>query len=201
VHCQRSYSNSVRHANAVYRPEPTSLSLRPGEQALTSRKPAPMSEPRSNTPKREAGAEHLARRSAVLKRIHDRGLQPSLLVVENKSTDAQFIETPLRRLFGQDAVITVVPSVTAMIAALEAQRYSVIVLDDNMEAGKTAETTLPLIQASAASSLVILVSAMLTRGRIAELHRLGAHAVLAKDDIDSVALGSAILRLLERDQV
>jgi CheY-like chemotaxis protein len=158
-----------------------------------------MSRPGSKLPPREPGAEHLDRRSAMQKRIHNLGLKPSLLVVEDRTEDAQFIETPLRRLFGKDVRVTVAPTVAAMIKALSEHAYSVIVLDDHMDGDKKAEHVLPLIQKSPNKCPVILVSALLTRNRIAELHRLGAHEILAKDDVGSVALGEAILRLLAKE--
>jgi DNA-binding NtrC family response regulator len=121
----------------------------------------------------------------------------SNLVVENKPEDAQFIETRLRGLFGNATVITVAATVAAMVQALRGQTYSVVILDDKMDADKKAEDTLPLLAASGHTGPVILMSGLLTRARVAELHRLGATEIIAKDDIVSVALGAVILKVLD----
>ncbi len=139
------------------------------------------------------GGAHLARRSALLKRIHALSFHIDLLVVEDKAQDANFITKPLSSLFGQKATVTVAPTVDALKSALAANSYAVIVLDDNMDAGQNAETTLPLIKAGGHTGPILLVSGLFTQARRATLKRLGADAVLSKDELDSVELGERVL--------
>jgi CheY-like chemotaxis protein len=142
------------------------------------------------------GALHLQRQSTLRKRIQDDGINPALLVVEDERLDAHFIETPLRRLFGAKVRVDIAPTVQAMAAALKQRRYDVIVLDDRMDGGVQSETTLPQIRARAAKAPIIVVSRLLTRARKAELQRLGFQSIHAKEDLDSVVLGEAILNAL-----
>jgi DNA-binding NtrC family response regulator len=148
------------------------------------------------TSRERTGAAHLLRLSALRKRIQDDGINPSLLVVEDERMDAHFIETPLRRLFGHEMRIDIAPTVKAMTDALKQRRYDVVLLDDRMDGGVTTETTLPQIRARLAKVPVIVVSRLLTRVRVAELARLGCHAVHGKEDLDSTILGEAILNAL-----
>lgn len=143
-----------------------------------------------------AGGAHLERRSALLKKIHALGLKIKLLIVEDKQQDANFITKPLARLFGSLADIVVAASVVSLKAALEREAFSLIILDDRMDAGATANQTLPMIRDAGHKGPILVVSAILTQARRAELKRLGAEIVLTKDELDSVELGDRILTAL-----
>lgn len=151
---------------------------------------------RSRGDKSVSGGAHLERRSGLVKRIRELGLELRLLIVEDKSQDAHFISKPLSRLFGELATIVVAPTVSAMKAALTTGAVSAIVLDDNMDAGATAMDTLPMIRAAGYTGPVLLVSGLLTNTRRAELKRLGFAVILAKDELDSVELGERLLQAL-----
>jgi DNA-binding response OmpR family regulator len=142
------------------------------------------------------GGAHLERRSGLLKRIHALQLQIKLLIVEDKAQDAHFITKPLGRLFGTLAEIVVATTVDDLKAALARQSFSLIILDDRLDAGATADQTLPLIRNAGHTRPVLIVSAILTQARRAELKRLGAEIVLTKDELDSVELGDRILKAL-----
>ncbi len=142
------------------------------------------------------GGAHLERRSALLKKIHALNLKIKLLIVEDKAQDANFITKPLGRLFGDLADIVLAISVEDLKAALEREAFSLIILDDRLDAGTTANQTLPLIRDAGHTGPVLVVSAILTQARRAELKRLGAEIVLTKDELDSVELGDRILKAL-----
>lgn len=142
------------------------------------------------------GGAHLARRSALLKRIQALGIRIDLLIVEDKAQDAHFIAKPLERLFGDVARLTIATTVDGMKATLKKIRFAAIVLDDRLDKGATADATLPLIRELGHSGPVIVVSAVLTQARRAQLKRLGAEGMLTKDDVDSVALGEILLTAL-----
>jgi DNA-binding response OmpR family regulator len=142
------------------------------------------------------GGAHLARRSALLKRIHGLGLHIDLLIVEDRSQDAHFITKPLGRLFGEHAKLSIAPTVDDLKIALGRGTYTAIILDDRMDAGATADLTFPLIRAAGHEGPILVVSGILTNARRAELKRLGAEIVLTKDELDSVELGDRILRAL-----
>jgi DNA-binding response OmpR family regulator len=142
------------------------------------------------------GGAHLARRSALLKRIQAMSLRLDLLIVEDKTQDANFITKPLGQLFGNQAGITIARTVAELKSALATATFSAIILDDNLDAGATAEVTLPLIKDAGHAGPVLLVSGLLTHSRRAELKRLGAVIVLTKDELDSVELGDRILKAL-----
>lgn len=145
---------------------------------------------------RVTGGGHLARRSLLVKRIHELGLNLRLLIGEDKSQDAHFITKPLSRLFGVHAEIVWAATVSELKSALRNGTFSIIILDDRMDAGVTADQTLPMIRSAGHAGPVLVVSAMLTNARRAELKRLGVDAVLAKDELDSVELGYRVLQLL-----
>ena len=122
-----------------------------------------------------------------------------MLIVEDKAQDAHFIAKPLERLFGDIARLTIATTVDGMKATLKKSRFSAIVLDDRLDKGATADATLPLIREAGHSGPVIVVSAVLTHARRAQLKRLGAEGILTKDEVDSVALGELLLTALGHD--
>jgi DNA-binding NtrC family response regulator len=142
------------------------------------------------------GALHLARQSALRKKIQEDSINPSMLIVEDESMDAHFIETPLRRLFGDKAKIKLATTVTELAEALKTGTFDVVLLDDRLDLGATVETTLPMIRATSATLPVIVVSHLITRGRKIELQRLGVPVILMKDEIDSYVIGEAVLKAL-----
>lgn len=152
---------------------------------------------RSRPARSGTGGDHLARRSAVLKRLQASGLAPSILIVEDRPTEATFIASPLRRLLGPTAKIEVAADIDQLTTALARDRYDLVFLDDRLADGQTAEATLPLIAARGARALIVVVSKFFTRTREVELGRLGADATIPKDDLDSVVLAEFILRLPE----
>jgi CheY-like chemotaxis protein len=141
-------------------------------------------------------AEHLALSSFLRKRVQSECLSPAVLVVDNSSIDACLILVPLRRLLGVDATIVIVESIAAMKGALEQRTFDVIVLDDHMDGGARAETTLPLIRAHQSTVPVILVAHLLTRLRKSQLNQMGCVGVFEKEDLNSVVLGGALLTAL-----
>jgi CheY-like chemotaxis protein len=155
-----------------------------------------MTSSRSRDAQTVTGGAHLARRSTLLKRIQALHTRVDLLIVEDKVQDAHFIAKPLERLFGEHARLTIAATVEEMKSALKKGKFSAIVLDDRLDKGATADATLPLIRATGHRGPVIVVSAILTQSRRAELKRLGAEGILTKDEVDSVALGENLLAAL-----
>jgi CheY-like chemotaxis protein len=141
----------------------------------------------------ERAAEHLALSSLMRKSVQGQSVSPAILVVDDSSMDATFIQVPLRRLLGTDATIMIVDSISAMERALELRNFSVIVLDDHMDGDARAETTLPIIRAKRPTVPVILVSHLLTRLRRSQLADFGLAGVFEKEDLNSLVLGRAIL--------
>lgn len=152
---------------------------------------------RSQPPRTGTGGDHLARRSAVLKRLQASGLTPGILIVEDRPSEAALIASPLRRLLGPSARIEVVSRLDEMTAALARQRFDLVFLDDRLADGLTAEATLPVITARKTQELIIVVSKFFNHARQMALGRLGAHATIPKDDLDSLVLAECILKLLE----
>ena len=155
-----------------------------------------MTSSRSRDAQTVTGGAHLARRSALLKRIQALRGRIDLLIVEDKAQDAHFIAKPLERLFGEHASLSIAATVDELKTSLKKAKFSAIVLDDRLDKGATADATLPLIRAAGHTGPVIIVSAVLTRARRAELKRLGVEGILTKDEVDSVALGEGLLAAL-----
>jgi DNA-binding response OmpR family regulator len=143
-----------------------------------------------------SGGAHLERRSALVKRIQALDVFIRLLIVEDKAQDAHFITKPLGQLFGGRAELQLASSVDALREALSSSTFALIILDDRLDAGTTANQTLPMIRAAGHNGPVLLVSGILTQARRAELKRLGAEITLTKDELDSVELGERILNAL-----
>ena len=155
-----------------------------------------MTSSRSRDDQPVTGGAHLARRSALVKRIHALPSHIDLLIVEDKAQDAHFISKPLESLFGKQARLSIAVSVAELKAVLAKSKFSAIILDDRLDKGATADATVPLIRAAGHAGPIIVVSALLTRARTAELKRLGVEGMLTKDEVGSVALGERLLAAL-----
>jgi DNA-binding response OmpR family regulator len=142
------------------------------------------------------GGAHLMRRSALLKRIQALAAKPRVLVVEDREQDARFLETALRRLFGADMPIVVARTAKDMKAA-SAKRFDVVILDDRLDAGITAETSIPMLRKAGHSGPIIVISALMTNTRQAQLRRLGVTDTVTKDDVDGTRLAELVVAALD----
>lgn len=142
------------------------------------------------------GGGHLERRSALLKRVQALPRKPRILVVEDREQDVRFIETSLRRWFGPDLAVSVARTLKAM-ADTSRQSFDVVLLDDRLDGSHRSEASVPILRASGHAGPIIVISALLTNARQAELRRLGVTEMILKDDADGARLAELVIDALD----
>lgn len=142
------------------------------------------------------GSAHLERRSALKKRIASLRLAPRLLLVEDTAKDARILETTLRLHFGDTIALRTCRTVKDLKTAI-AEPTDIVILDDVMDGGTTAEQTIPTLRQAGYTGTIIVVSQLMTSTRQAVLRRLGIVHALLKDEADATRLTELIVDALD----
>jgi DNA-binding NarL/FixJ family response regulator len=70
-----------------------------------------------------------------------------------------------------------------------------VFLDDSLKPSDLANDTIPFLRRAEYKGPIVVISAQLTKKRRLELLSLGAQEVIHKDDLDSVRIGEALLKV------
>lgn len=144
------------------------------------------------------GRDFLEHRSRLIKSIRALGPIGRVLIVEDRTSDADMISGALHRIFGYDLPIAFARSEPELVEALRLQQPDLIFLDDRLDRRTNAETTVPMIRRAGYAGPIVIVAAIMTRERSLELARLSVGDIVHKDDMTSTRLGEAILRVLAK---
>lgn len=141
------------------------------------------------------GGDFLARKSDVTKlrkaipALHD------VLVVDDEAPDADRIKATLRIMFGYDIDVRHAATLGSAVDAVLTKRPELIFLDDILKPSDRATDTIPFLRRAGYDAPIIVISGQVTKKRRLELIDAGATDVIHKDDLDSVRLGEALLRV------
>ena len=119
------------------------------------------------------------------------------MIIDDDARDADVLASSLRLLFGHQVTITQVRALRAIAKAIADTKPDVVFLDDRLAHGTSAEQSLQMLQAAGHRLPVVLISGLLTRGRLIELSRLGVADIIHKDDSNAVRLAEAVVKVLE----
>lgn len=141
------------------------------------------------------GGRHLAKRSA-LARVHAKlGLNHDILVIDDAQVDADRLIATLRVVFGYEAQMAHASSLADAIDHLISRKPDLIFLDDILKPSTDAIQAIPLLREAGFAGPIIVISGQVTHARATSLTAAGASDVIHKDDVDSVRLAEALLRL------
>jgi len=141
------------------------------------------------------GTDHMRARSELAKRIRGLVRLDDFLIVDDEAADAKWLISSLKLVCGHDVEIRHVRTAGTMIDALRARLPKLMFLDDRLSPVDNATSTLPLVRKTGYEGPVVIVSGALTKARRADLLRLGAAAILHKDEIESTRVAELLLQI------
>lgn len=142
-----------------------------------------------------SGGDFLARKSDVTRL---RAALPPLndvLIIEDEALDSDRLTATLRLIYGYELSVRVARTIATSVDAVMASKPQLVFLDDVLKPADSASQTLPYLRRAGFEGPVVVVSGQVTRQRRQQLLDAGAQDVIHKDDVDSVRLGEALLRL------
>lgn len=145
------------------------------------------------------GIGHMKSRSQLAKRLKDMPPLNHFLIIDDEIMDAKWLLSALKLVCGHDIRVRHVRTLGTALDALKAEPPQLIFLDDRVSPVDTANTTLPFIRRAGYEGPVVIISGALTRQRKADLLKLGAAAILHKDDIESARVAELLIEIFTPD--
>jgi DNA-binding NarL/FixJ family response regulator len=146
-----------------------------------------------------SGGDFLAKKSDVTLLGKTLPKIEHVLIVEDENSDADRLRATLRVILGYDIVVRRASTLGGALDAVIAKQPELVFLDDLLKPSDTASHTIPFLRRAKYEGPIIVVSGQVTRARKAELIGIGATDVIHKDDVDSVRLTEALLRVFKPD--
>jgi CheY-like chemotaxis protein len=141
------------------------------------------------------GGDFLAKKSDVTKLRKALPALSDVLVVDDEHVDAARIKATLRVMFGYEIEVRHAPTLGSAVDCVLARRPQLIFLDDILKPSDRATDTIPFLRRAEYAGPIIVISGLVTKKRRLELTAVGATEVIHKDELDSVRLGEALLRV------
>lgn len=145
----------------------------------------------------ETGGDFLAKKSDVTKLRKALPALTDVLVVDDEAADADRLKATLRVMFGYDVDVRRAATLGSAVDAVLAKRPQIIFLDDILKPSDRATDTIPFLRRADYTGPIVVISGQVTKKRRQELIAAGANDVIHKDDLDSVRLGEALLRVFD----
>ncbi len=143
----------------------------------------------------QSGGDFLAKKSDVTKLRQALPATSDVLVVDDEAADADRIQATLRVMFGYDITVRHAPTLGTAVDSVLARKPQIIFLDDILKPSDRATDTMPFLRRAGYEGPIVVISGQVTKRRRLELLAGGANEVIHKDDLDSVRLGEALLRV------
>jgi len=118
-----------------------------------------------------------------------------VLVVDDEAPDADRLRATLRVMFGYDVEVRHAATLGTAVDCVLKSQPQLIFLDDILKPSDRATDTIPFLRRAGYEGPIIVISGQVTKKRHVELLAAGATDVIHKDDLDSVRLGEALLRV------
>ena len=142
-----------------------------------------------------SGGEFLAKKSDITKLRKELPALTDVLIVEDETIDAERLKATLRVMFGYDLEVRRAATLASALDCVLAKKPDLIFLDDVLKPSDNASQTIPYLRRAEYAGPIVVVSGQVTRNRRAVLLDSGATDVIHKDDVDSVRLAEALLRV------
>ena len=141
------------------------------------------------------GGDFLARKSDVTKLRKALPALSDVLVIDDERADADRIKATLRVMFGYEIEVRHAATLGSAVDCVLARTPQIVFLDDILKPSDRATDTIPFLRRAGYSGPIIVISGLVTKKRHVELSVAGAADVIHKDELDSVRLGEALLRV------
>lgn len=142
-----------------------------------------------------SGGDFLAKKSTVTKLRKSLPELKDVLVVEDETFDADRLKATLRVMFGYDLKVQRAATLGSAVDHVLKSKPELIFLDDILKPADNAIDTIPFLRRAGYEGPIVVVSGQVTRKRREQLVNAGASDVIHKDDVDSVRLAEALLRV------
>jgi DNA-binding NarL/FixJ family response regulator len=144
-----------------------------------------------------AGGDFLTKKSNVTKLRQALPPLSDVLIVEDETIDADRLKATLRVMFGYDLEVRRAATLGNAVDSVIARKPDLVFLDDVLKPSDNASSTIPYLRGAKYEGPIVVVSGQVTRKRREDLLAAGATDVIHKDDVDSVRLGEALLRVFK----
>ena len=142
-----------------------------------------------------SGGDFLAKKSDITRLRLELPALSDILVVDDETFDADRLQATLRVMFGYDVKVRRAATVGSAVDCVLKQNPELIFLDEHLKPSDTATDTIPFLRRAGFSGPIVVISGQVTRKRRQQLMDIGAAEVIHKDDVDSVRLAEAMLRV------
>jgi DNA-binding NarL/FixJ family response regulator len=144
-----------------------------------------------------SGGDFLTKKSDVTKLRQELPALTDVLIVEDETIDADRLKATLRVMFGYDLEVRRAATLGNAVDSVVARKPDLVFLDDVLKPSDNATSTIPYLRGAKYEGPIVVVSGQVTRRRRDDLLAAGATDVIHKDDVDSVRLGEALLRVFK----
>lgn len=120
-----------------------------------------------------------------------------VLIVEDETFDAERLTATLRVMFGYDLDVRRAATLASALDRVIEKKPEIVFLDDILKPSDDASQSIPYIRRAGYEGPIVVVSGQVTRTRRATLLGAGATDVIHKDDVDSVRVAEALLRVFK----
>jgi DNA-binding NarL/FixJ family response regulator len=142
-----------------------------------------------------SGGEFLAKKSDITKLRKSLPTLKDALIVEDENMDADRLTATLRVMFGYDLEIRRAATLASALDCIIERKPEIVFLDDILKPSDSALQTIPYLRRAEYTGPIVVVSGQVTRTRRNQLTGAGATDVIHKDDVDSVRLAEALVRV------
>ena len=142
-----------------------------------------------------SGGEFLAKKSDITKLRKALPPLSDVLIVEDETFDVERLTATLRVMFGYDLEVRRASTLATALDRVIEKRPEIIFLDDILKPSDTALNSIPYLRHATYEGPIVVISGQVARARRNELMAAGATDVIHKDDVDSVRLAEALLRV------
>lgn len=142
-----------------------------------------------------SGGDFLTKKSEVVKVRQQLPDLHQVLIIDDEVFDADRLEATLRVIFGYDLNVERANTLATGLEAVMHATPDLIFLDDVLKPSDTAADSIPLLRRANYTGPIVVVSGQVTNRRAFLLRDCGAVDVVHKDDVDSVRMGEALIRV------
>ena len=147
-----------------------------------------------------SGGDFLAKKSEVIKLRQQLPALRHVLIIEDESFDADRLTATLRVIFGYDIEVRHADTLNKGLDFVLQKVPELIFLDDVLKPSDNAADSIPILRRAEYEGPIVVISGRVTTKRAFDLKDVGATDVIHKDDVDSVRLGEALIRVFGSDK-
>jgi len=142
-----------------------------------------------------SGGDFLTKKSEITKLRQQLPPLSSVLIIEDETFDAKRLAATLRVIFQDGIEVQHSNTLTKGVDSVMQKKPDLIFLDDFLKPSDNAAQSIPILRRADYDGPIVVVSGQVTKKRAFELKDAGATDVIHKDDVDSVRLGEALIRV------